>query len=122
MSKTRENQCESIPPPGRRRFRLTMSLRIALVLVVSLALVLGWITGGAHARRRAVAAIRAAGGQVRYDDQARSVILNLGAKPGLEEWLLRHVGEDYFHDVFRIELAGTQVTDDGLACLRTLNR
>ena len=55
--------------PGRVRKRLVLSLRSAMLLVLLSGLWLGWKVNRANDQRRAVAAIRRAGGGISYDYQ-----------------------------------------------------
>jgi internalin A len=91
------------------RHRLTLSLRIFMVLVLVVGGWLGWRVRRASFQRRAVAAIRESGGWVWYDYQL--VHLPGGqdrflrnAKPWAPGWLRRSIGDEYFQEVVRVAL------------------
>ena len=58
---------------------------------------LGWTVRSAHIQREAVAAIRLAGGSVRYHwDKRHARNASLFAKPWWPKWLVNQLGVDYF--------------------------
>src|SRR5687768_4773908 len=84
--------------PWRRWLRY--SLRSLFVLVTLTSVMLGVWVNRAERQRRAVAAIRAAGGTVRYDyEQAGAQAAGPvdGQLPG-PDWLCRLLSVDYFAD------------------------
>jgi hypothetical protein len=121
-----------------RRFRVNTRELMALVLLIGAAL--GWVVNRAHTQRDAVAAIRRAGGYVRYQENNGW----LEDSPGLSRWLASQVGVDYFDTVVSVgcrpsivdadlaavgRLAGLEslsldgaasITDDGLKHLKGL--
>jgi hypothetical protein len=106
------------------RPRLTVGL--AMLLIAAFAVWLGWLTHRARSQRRAVAAIKEWGGNVRYDyestDDGRKAS---GKRPG-PNWFARTIGIDYFHTVVEVEWIGgnwpdTNITDDELTNLDTLS-
>lgn len=64
-------------PPQRRRLRLNLSVRLMMLLVLGIGLWMGSWVNRAREQRAAVQAIRAMGGEVRYDWQ-----LGKGARKG----------------------------------------
>ncbi len=98
--------------------RLTLSLRVFLVLVLVVGGWLGWRIRRASLQRRAVAAIREAGGLVWYDYQR--VRLPNGqdkflpkAQPWTPGWLRRSIGDEYFQDVIRVALLNLNDRNQG---------
>jgi hypothetical protein len=138
MTTPAEEQVETTRP--RRWLRL--SVRALMVVVVVLAVALGWFVRRARVQREAVAAIERSGGQVRYDWEVLSTGgLNPNGKPRWPRWVVDRLGPDYFGHVVLVELRGratdaemagvarfghlrgfyarkTAVTDEGLAALR----
>ena len=106
------------PSPKRRWFRF--SLRTLLVVVVLLCLPLGWFAArlrDAERQRKAVEAIRAAGGAVKYDYQEAG---GWGAEPNAPAWLREVVGDDFFSDVVEVHLLGTTFGDESMEHLKRL--
>jgi len=95
--------------PTRRRFRF--SLRTLLALVVLLGVGLGWVVQQAERQRKAVEAIRKAGGIVRYDYEMDE---GGNAEPPVPTWLMRLVGDDYFADVAAVGYVRREGIDDVL--------
>ena len=83
------------PPRWRRRLRL--SVRVFMVLVLVLGGGFGWIVHEARVQRQAVAAIERAGGKVDYDESFLGYSPERDFRePGWKEWLVDHLGIDYF--------------------------
>jgi hypothetical protein len=83
-----------------------MNVRVLMVLVLLIAVGLGWIVHRARVQRGAVAAIARAGGRVYYDWEVKYVpgaavsyqpVPN--SKPPWPKWLVDHLGPDYFGNV-----------------------
>jgi Leucine-rich repeat (LRR) protein len=114
--------------PGWRRL-LRLNVRGLLVLVLLVALGLGWTVRSARIQREAVTAIRIAGGRVTYDrgQKIGPSIPKQETRP--PEWLLNAVGADYFYSVkkvwFFIPLTSSpsaSETDEALAHVGRLTR
>jgi len=100
-------------PTKRRRFRF--SLRTMLAVVVLLSLPLGWFAlkmREAERQRRAVEAIRKAGGLVVYDYEMERLESRLQPDPPGPEWLRKLVGEDLFWSVVFVHPSSTFADDD----------
>jgi hypothetical protein len=98
----------------------TISLRGLLVLVLAIALLLGWIVHKARQQREAVAALQKFGGFVHYDWEfvdgpvkvPRGNLLwkptwgklTPGRKPWAPDWLRRAVGDEYFQSLAHVSL------------------
>ena len=96
-------------PGGHRRRYFHYSLRLLLVVVTLLGILMGRVAvrmREAEGQRRAVEAIRKAGGSVAYDWQV------LGQKgPSQPHWLRKLFGEDYFANVVEVILDSSAATD-----------
>ena len=92
------------PPPARRRW-LNLSLRGLMVLVVLIAVPVGWVARTIQTQRQAVAAVKAAGGQVTFDYQSRQVGVNKQGRPTYRQepdapaLLRRWLGDELFQHV-----------------------
>ena len=89
----------SAPAPRPRRRRLRVSLRGLMALVLVAGGGLGWQVHRVRTQREAVAAIRAAGGNVGYDFQftdSEWMMRNPAAEPPAPRWLRRWLGDDWF--------------------------
>jgi hypothetical protein len=94
---------------SRWRTLLRISVRglLLLVLVTAVPLAwLAWLAREAGTQRDAVAAIRRAGGEVRYDWQARPGKPASGRKESVPPWLVDSVGVDFFTHVTTVDLYG----------------
>jgi Leucine Rich repeat len=110
-------------PKPKRRW-LQFSLRTLMVLMLVLGCGFGWLgmkVKQAREQREAVKAIRAVGGDVVYDYQefADDFVVLHAPKPSSPEWLRERLGEDFFHNVVRVNLHGPKVGADCLAQLRS---
>lgn len=86
--------------PRRRWSRF--SFRTLLVVLALLSAALGWLAlkvRQAERQRKAVTAIRKAGGYVLYDYECWNGIPILDGKPPPPAWLREVLGEDFFSDV-----------------------
>ena len=130
--------------PRKWRYRMTLSVRALMLLVLGLGGCLGLVLHRAQTQRNEVETIRKSGGKVLYQWQWKdgSVVSNL--RPRGPKWLVDRIGVDYTNDVVYIELPRmatdsdvarivkhfpkllgltldrTTVTDDGLTCLAGL--
>ena len=115
------NQAKPFSRPWRRFLRFSVRGLIILVLVVAVAL--GWIVRQAHIQRDAVAAIRKAGGFVAYSwdwDQGKSIP---GGRPSVASWIVESIGVDFFGHVTHVEFGGTsRPADTVLAEVGRLNQ
>src|SRR5690606_28637527 len=91
------------PGLSRRHFRPRFRLRTFLIVVTIFCVWLGWHIHGARRQREAVAAIRDAGGEVRYSYQVKYRQPSTGKSP-IPQVLRRALGDDFFHSVVVVEL------------------
>jgi hypothetical protein len=80
--------------PWRRYLRYSVRGLIISVLIVGGWL--GWVVRSAQIQRDAVAAIKQAGGSVRYDWEFSNGESLSGGKPWAPRWLVNLIGVDYF--------------------------
>jgi internalin A len=103
------------------RVQFTVRRMIALISIIGCGL--GWVVHRAHVQRDAVAAIRRAGGYVRYDWMFPGDRYNPNATVPAPKWLVDLIGIDYFGNVvwviFRIGKGGS---DAELAQAATFDR
>ena len=111
------------------RLRLTLSLRGLMILVLVFGGVLGWKARRVSIQRRAVAAIRRAGGLVTYDYHvAAEGTSNPNPQPWAPGWLRRVAGDEWFQEVIVVSLfdgpflVETQVKEDLVPAVATLDR
>jgi hypothetical protein len=106
------------PPSTPRRRWLRFSLRSLLLIVVLIAIPLGWKMNRVHNQRVVVAEIEKIKGQVAYD----SVVELVGHRQLLKgpEWLRRLLGDDFFSDVEFVQIGGPQVTERTISQVATL--
>ncbi len=102
--------------PRRRWFQY--SLRTLLLLVTALAVWLGFYVHRANKQREAVAAIQRLGGWLRYDYQIVGGKFDPKAESPIPVWLLKALGEVFFHDVVEVNLV---YNDDGPRRLENAN-
>jgi internalin A len=137
----KSNASRSAARPRKRLRGLSIRMLMLVVLVVGGGL--GWICHRARVQREAVAAIRAAGGDVAFDwqwDPASSKPMSGSPNPG---WLRRQLGPGFFEEVLvvtvleaddslmihvgrfhhlqRLGIFGGNVTDSGLAPIENLH-
>jgi internalin A len=95
---------EAETKPSRRLLRL--SLRGLMLLVLVLAVVLGWVVRRARVQREAVAALRNSGWKVLYDwERTPGGGQNPNGQPRGPKWLVDRLGVDYLNEVV-IVMAG----------------
>lgn len=105
----------------------SLSLRVALVLILAVAAWLAWVTNRARAQRRALAQVKALGGLVYYDYQYPNPDVRnakWGATSPGPAWLRRWIGEEYFREVVEVDFISEQkpVSDSELAIVRSFPR
>jgi hypothetical protein len=111
---------KTISRPWRRYLRFSVRELIVLVIVVGAGL--GWIVRQAHVQRDAVAAIRKAGGTVRYSWEHGNTFPRVG-RPWAPSWLLDLIGVDFFDHVFDVNLSeSSRPADTTLAEVGRLNQ
>ena len=98
------------PDRPRRRFAVRVTLGGLMLLIVALAVWMGWATNKVRKQSRAVDAIIARGGQVIYAHQrapmaANPNAINANAKPPGPEWLRKRIGDDYFQSPVHVSIA-----------------
>lgn len=105
-------------------FRYSVGAMLALVTGICIWLAIQ--TNAARQQRKAVDAIVALGGQVRYDFEGGG-IFELMVSPGLKpkerpgpSWLRTLIGDDYFQTVTGVDLRGREVTDSDLRWISSL--
>ena len=114
-----EEQAAVIRP---RRRRLRLGLRGLMVVVAPVGLVLGKVGYEASRQRRAVAAIEASGGSVRYDWQLNAKgLIDLRIKQPWPEWLVNLVGIDALSNVIEVNLS-PKGSDQDLLAARVLRK
>ena len=98
------------------RWRFQFSLRSLVVLVVAVAVPLGWFgvkLREAERQRRAVAAVTRADGWVGYDYQSTEIgRLEVSAEPPFPAWLRALIGHDFLSDVTSVGFVGSIEVDD----------
>ncbi len=110
----------AVSRPWRRYLRFSVRGLIVLVLVVGAGL--GWIVRQAHIQRDAVAAIKNAGGSVKYSWEQGNKFPRRGG-PWAPSWLVDLIGVDFFDHVFDVNLSGSsRPADTTLAEVGRLNQ
>lgn len=94
------------PTPARRPPRRgpRLGLRASMLLVVAVALPFGWAANTIRAQRRAIAAVRAAGGTIEFDwtrerDPGAPGGRAFRKEPAAPRWLRRWLGDELFQAV-----------------------
>ena len=98
----------------------TISLRGLLLLILAIALWLGWIVNKARQQREAVAALQKFGGFVHYDWEFVDGPVKVprgnrlwmpswgkftpGRKPWAPDWMRRALGDEYFQSIAHVSL------------------
>jgi hypothetical protein len=114
---------ETGPKPSRRLLRL--SVRALMLVVLTLALGLGWVVQRARVQREAVATIQKVGGNVVYDWQVlpNGAAMNPNGQPPGPKWLVERLGVDYFGDVIIVGLGiGKPVTEADMELIGRLGK
>jgi internalin A len=110
--------------PASRTWRkfLRCSVRGLIVLVLVIAIGLGWIVRGARIQRQAVAAIEKAGGRASYDWEWNNETSIPRGKPWAPSWLTDLIGVDYFGHVTHVWLIPSEADDATIAQVGRLTR
>lgn len=98
----------------KRRFRLAISLRAMIVLVLVVGLVLGWRVSKARQQKLISQAIRERGGTIYYDWEVVGGRYVPGRKPRISEWVRRFVGDEYFQEIAQVNLGYDYSTKDSI--------
>ena len=109
--------------PGRVRKGLVLSLRSAMLLVLLSGMWSGWRVNRANDQRRAVAAIRRAGGGISYSYPflVWKGYRNPNARPWAPAWLRNWLGDEFFQEVISVQFFNRPLTDHDLAPLASLD-
>jgi hypothetical protein len=116
ISPTTPNPAAAKP---KRRF-WQFRLRTALAASVVFALALGWQVNRAARQRQAVAAVRALGGHVYYEQDLRGGDEDAGFGGRAPAWIGDRFGRDFVDRVVWVDLDGTEVGNDDLRHIEAL--
>jgi hypothetical protein len=112
------------PRPCWRLFRVRLSLRAVMFLVMMIAIGFGRYAISVRVQRDAVAAINQAGGSVAYDwewgTSYNPDIIDPNAKPRAPKWLANLIGVDYVANVVHVNLVPQRANDPNQADDETL--
>jgi hypothetical protein len=110
---------ETTEKSRRRWFHLSLRGLMVLVLVVGGGI--GWKANRARTQRRAVAAIKAAGGSATYDFEYPNNGIPKPKEPSAPRWLRRVIGDEYFQEVASVGFSNPVAADD-LAVIESFDR
>ncbi len=85
--------------PASKRKRIRLTLGGMMLLILCLAVVLGWRVNKARLQREAVAAVKRHGGWVHYAHEMVNGVLTPGRQPKGPRWLRRLIGDEYFQEL-----------------------
>jgi Leucine-rich repeat (LRR) protein len=103
------------------RIQLRSNLRTLLILILVIALWLGWRVNKAHRQSHAIAQVEKFNGYVRFDYEYVSGKEIPNSEPKAPKWLRRHLGDDYFREVSLVTYVDQPLSDATLAPLTDLN-
>jgi hypothetical protein len=110
---------EQSPKPRRRR--LSFSLRSLLLLVVVIAIPLGWKVNRARNQRDVVAELENLHAGIKYDyEVGKSYGGGANESPPGPQWLIDRLGKEYFVEVFQVTVGASQVTDETISLIARL--
>lgn len=117
----RYNRTMADSPPTFRRRWTRFNLRALMLIVVVIAIPLGWTVNRVRNRRIVVAAIQDMNGHIYYDYQRNfNVGLSTSASPLGSKWLRAVFGEHVFAEIVHVNVEGPKVTDESLALISSL--
>ena len=105
-----------------RVFRVRLTVRLLLVLVLVLGCVFGWLAHKARTQRRAVAQIKQLGGSVIYDFQQIPGVSSNKVEPRGPRWLRRLIGDELFQFGFALRIGGVHRTDSLRLAVEALDK
>ena len=103
------------------RIRLSVSLRMFLLLILVAALWLGWRVDKARRQRHAIAQVEKYNGYVRFDYEFADGKEIPDAQPRAPKWLRRNLDDDYFREVSRCIYVDQPLSDATLSPLTDLS-
>jgi hypothetical protein len=89
-------------PTGRPWARI--SIRVMMLVVLGIAVILGWQVNKAREQREVVQAIQRYGGWVHYDYEFVNRKLTRGRSPWAPRWLRRMLGDEFLQSVRQVSL------------------
>lgn len=98
----------SAEPAGRSR--LAISLGTLMLLVLAVAVWLGWVTNRARSQRRAIEKVKEHGGWVHFDYEYVKGTFTPNQEPRAPLWLRRLVGDEYFREIASVSLVYDDTT------------
>ena len=107
--------------PSRKAWRLQVSVRAMMIVVLAIGAWIGWLTHCARVQRDAVAAITRSGGFVLYDGKMWDPVQSGRGGPFVWHWLVELIGIDYLSIVTEISL-NSRATDADLIPIGQLSR
>jgi hypothetical protein len=120
-----ESPSQSVEKPVKRKLRwYQFSLRSLLIFVTLFAVACSWFAvkmGRAKRQKEAIEVIQKVGGSVHYDyeETAPRTVSNSG-KPREPEWLLKLLGEDFFHKPVNITFFETPKDEGWIKAVNSL--
>jgi hypothetical protein len=81
-----------------------VSIRVMMLMVLVIAVLLGWQANKAREQREAVQAVQRYGGWVHYDYEFVNGTLTPGRSPWAPRWLRKMLGDQFFQNVRQVNL------------------